>query len=40
MAASNVLPSDPDNRTAKRLCEELDRDAHHHDDGDDDDHDD
>jgi hypothetical protein len=39
-AASNVLPSDPDNRIAKRLCEELDRDAHHHDDGDDDDHDD
>jgi hypothetical protein len=37
-AASHVLPSDPDNRTAKRLCEELDRDAHHHDDGDDDHH--
>ncbi|HMG58531.1 MAG TPA: alpha/beta hydrolase domain-containing protein [Burkholderiales bacterium] len=39
-AASNVLPSDPDNRTAKRLCEDLAQDDdHHHDDGDDDDDD-
>jgi hypothetical protein len=38
-AASPVLPSDPDNRTAKRLCKELDQDHDHHDDGDDDDHD-
>jgi hypothetical protein len=40
-AASPVLPSDPNNRTAKQLCEKLDRDDDHHDhDGDDDDHDD
>jgi alpha/beta hydrolase family protein len=39
-AASNVLPSDPNNRTARQLCEKLDRDDDHHDDeGDDDDHD-
>jgi alpha/beta hydrolase family protein len=38
-AASNVLPSDPNNRTARRLCGELDRDHHDHDDEDDDDHD-
>jgi hypothetical protein len=37
--ASNILPSDPDNRTAKRLCKELHDDDHHyghhhgHDDG-------
>jgi hypothetical protein len=37
-AASNVLPSDPHNRTARELCEKHDRDDdHHHDDGDDDD---
>ena len=37
-AASNVLPSDPNNPTTRHLCEELDRDDdHHHDDGDDDD---
>ena len=37
-AASNVLPSDPNNRTARELCEERDRDDdRHHDDGDDDD---
>ena len=37
-AASNVLPSDPENRTAKRLCKKLARDDHggrDHDDGDD-----
>jgi len=40
-AASNVLPSDPNNRTAKRVCEDLAQDDdHHHDDGDDDDDDD
>jgi len=38
-AASNVLPSDPNNRTARHLCEDRDRDDDH-DDGDDDDHDD
>ena len=39
-AASNVLPSDPNNRTARQLCEKPDRDDDHHDDdGDDDDHD-
>jgi len=31
-AASNVLPSDPDNRTAKRLCKNLARDDDHDDD--------
>jgi hypothetical protein len=30
-AASNVLPSDPDNFTASRLCSQLDRDDDHHD---------
>ena len=30
-AASNVLPSDPDNRIAKRLCSQLDRDDDHRD---------
>jgi hypothetical protein len=30
-AASNVLPSDPDNRIARRLCRQLDRDDDHHD---------
>ena len=35
-AASNVLPSDPNNRTARHLCEEGDRDDGHGDDGDDD----
>jgi len=40
-AASNVLPSDANNRTAKRVCEDLAQDDdHHHDDGDDDDDDD
>jgi hypothetical protein len=40
-AASPVLPSDPNNRTARELCEKLDRDDDHHDhDGDDDDRDD
>jgi len=40
-AASPVLLSDPNNRTARELCEKLDRDDDHHDhDGDDDDHDD
>src|SRR5712692_3834172 len=39
-AASNVLPSDPNNHTARQLCEKLDHDDDHHDhDGDDDDHD-
>jgi hypothetical protein len=39
-AASPVLPSDSDNRTAKRLCKELARDDDHHGDRDrhDDDH--
>ena len=37
-AASNVLPSDPNNRTARDLCEKHDGDDDdHHDDGDDDD---
>ena len=36
-AASNVLPSDPDNRTARHLCKKLDSDDDHHDGGDDDD---
>ena len=37
-AASPVLPSDPNNRTAKQLCETPDRDDDHHDhDGDEDD---
>jgi hypothetical protein len=32
-AASNILPSDPSNPTAKQLCDELDRDHdNHHDD--------
>jgi hypothetical protein len=37
--AANVLPSDPDNRTAKHLCRKHDDDHHHghHDDDDDDD---
>jgi len=41
-AASPVfLPSDPNNRTARELCEKLDRDDDHHDhDGDDNDDDD
>jgi Alpha/beta hydrolase domain len=30
-AASNVLPSDPDNFTARRLCSQLARDDDHHD---------
>jgi hypothetical protein len=38
-AASNVLPSDPDNRIAKHLCKKLD-DDHHDGKGDDDDDDD
>jgi len=38
-AASSVLPSDPHNKIAKRLCKKLDRD-HGHDHGDDDDDDD
>jgi hypothetical protein len=39
-AASPVLPSDPNNRTARELCEKPDRDDDHHDhDGDDDDDD-
>ena len=38
-AASSVLPSDPHNKIAKRLCKKLDR-HHDHDHGDDDDHDD
>ena len=29
-AAAKVLPSDPDNRIAKRLCKEIDRDDDHH----------
>jgi hypothetical protein len=36
-AASNVLPSDPNNRVAKQLCRKLDDDDHHDDDDDDDD---
>jgi hypothetical protein len=37
-AASNVLPSDPDNRIARQLCKKLDDDRHDGgDDGDDDD---
>lgn len=28
-AASNILPSDPNNRTARRLCKELERDDDH-----------
>src|SRR5882762_2535035 len=37
-AASPVLPSDPNNRTARELCDKPDRDDDHHDhDGDDDD---
>ena len=40
-AASPVLPSDPNNRTARQLCDKPDHDDDHHDhDGDDDDHDD
>jgi hypothetical protein len=39
-AASNVLPSDPENRTAKRLCKKLAGDDHGDRDHDDDDHDD
>ena len=35
-AASNVLPSDPNNRIARRLCKKLDDD--HHDGTDDDQH--
>jgi hypothetical protein len=38
-AASSVLPSDPHNKIAKRLCKKLDR-HHDHDHGDDDDDDD
>ena len=47
-AASNVLPSDPDNRIAKRLCKNPDRhyvdydgklDDHHRRDSGDEDHD-
>ena len=40
-AASNVLPSDPDNRIAKRLCKDPDgkHDDHHRGDKDHDDHD-
>jgi hypothetical protein len=35
-AASSVLPSDPNNRTARQLCQERDRDdGRHDDDGDD-----
>jgi hypothetical protein len=30
-AESNVLPSDPDNPIARRLCRQLDRDDDHHD---------
>lgn len=38
-AASNVLPSDPDNRIARQLCKKLDDDYHDgKDDDDDDDH--
>jgi hypothetical protein len=36
-AASNVLPSDPDNRIARRLCNKLDDDRHDREDDDDDD---
>jgi len=36
-AASNVLPSDPDNRIARHLCEKLDSDDDHHGGRDDDD---
>jgi hypothetical protein len=40
-AASNVLPSDPNNRTARQLCEKPDHDDDRHEhDGDDDDRDD
>ena len=39
-AASNVLPSDPENRTAQRLCKKLAGDDHGDRDHDDDDHDD
>ena len=35
-AASNVLPSDPDNRTAKQVCRKLAEDDRHGDDDDDD----
>ena len=40
-AASNVLPSDPDNRIARRLCKDSDgkHDDHHHGDRDHDNHD-
>jgi hypothetical protein len=36
-AASNVLPSDPNNRTARKLCRELEQDDGRDDDDDDDD---
>ncbi|MDH5535825.1 MAG: alpha/beta hydrolase domain-containing protein, partial [Betaproteobacteria bacterium] len=36
-AASNVLPSDPDNHRARKLCKKLAHDGKHHDDDDDDD---
>jgi Alpha/beta hydrolase domain len=35
-AASSVLPSDPDNHTARKLCKTLAHDVKHHDDDDDD----
>jgi hypothetical protein len=31
-AASNVLPSDPDNHTARKLCKKLAHDGKHDDD--------
>ena len=39
-AASNVLPSDPNNRTARRLCEDLAKDDDDHDAEGDEEHDD
>ena len=38
-AGSPVLPSDPNDRTARKICEKLDDDDHHDHDGDDDDDD-
>jgi hypothetical protein len=38
-AASSVLPSDPNNRTARQLCQERARDDDDHHDGEDDDDD-
>ena len=39
LAAYPVLPSDPNDRTARKICEKLDDDDHHDHDGDDDDDD-